>query len=143
VRDIVLLGCFREGLALLDRIEAELPALKPRVLVIDFNLQLKPRVEHAGFAFTYGDLAHPETLAHLGLGKAAVVLSTVPDSFLKGTSNRRLLAHVQRIAPKAQLVFTAEDARGEEDLRALGAHEVVVPSRVTADRMMALLRPAG
>jgi Kef-type K+ transport system membrane component KefB len=142
-RDIVLLGCFREGLALLDRIEAELPSLKPRILVIDFNLALRARLESAGFAWAYGDLAHPETLAHLGLERARVVVSTIPDTFLKGTTNRKLLLHAQQIAPAAHFVVTGEDARAQEDLHTLGAQDVVIPSELTADRLLALLRPHG
>ncbi len=143
VRDVIVLGCFREGLALLDEIESALPDWKPRILVIDFNLQLKERVEGAGFAWAYGDLAHPETLVHLGLERASVILSSIPDTFLKGTSNRRLLVHCQQIAPAAHLVFTAEDAAGAEELLLLGAHEVVLPSQIVASHMITLLRPAA
>jgi Kef-type K+ transport system membrane component KefB len=142
-RDVVLLGCFREGLALLERVEAELPELKRRILVIDFNLELKDRIENAGFGWAYGDLAHPETLAHLGLEHAAVVISSVPDTFLKGTSNRRLLMQAQTLAPRAHFVVTAEDARKEADLQALGAQDVVIPAQITAGRLLDLLRPHG
>ena len=140
-RDVVLLGCFREGLALLERIEAELPELKPRVLVIDFNPALAERLQSAGFAWAYGDLAHPETLTHLGLAHARVVVSTIPDSFLKGTSNRELMLHAQQIAPGARFIVTAEDAQAEEELHELGASDVVVPAEVTADRLLELLAP--
>jgi Kef-type K+ transport system membrane component KefB len=140
-RDIVLLGCYREGLALLDRIESELPELKRRILVIDFNPALKARLEGAGFAWAYGDLAHPETLAHLGLEKARVVLSSIPDTFLKGTTNRRLLLQAQQIAPHAHFIMTAEDASGEEDLHALGAQDVLVTGEVAGERLLALVRP--
>jgi Kef-type K+ transport system membrane component KefB len=140
-RDIVFLGCFREGLALLEKVEAELPAWKSRILVIDFNIGLRDRLEGAGFAWVYGDLAHPETLVHLGLEKARVVVSSIPDAFLKGTSNRRLLMHAQQIAPAAHFVVTADDGKAEEDLRALGAQDVVVPAEVTADSLLRRLRP--
>jgi len=140
-RDIVLLGCFREGLALLEKVEAELPALKQRILIIDFNVALKARLEGAGFAWAYGDLAHPETLVHLGLEQAHVIFSSISDTFLKGTSNRRLLMHARQIAPKAHLVFTADDRKSEEDLRALGAQEVILPAQVVADRLVQILQP--
>jgi Kef-type K+ transport system membrane component KefB len=138
-RDVVLLGCFRDGLALLERIEAEMPELRPRMLVIDFNPALEERLASAGFAWAYGDLAHPETLTHLGLAEARVVVSTIPDSFLKGTSNRRLMLHAQQIAPAARFIVTAEDDAAAEELHALGAAEVIVPAAVTADRLLDLL----
>lgn len=140
-RDVVFLGCFREGLALLEKVEAELPALKQRILVIDFNIGLKDRLQSAGFAWVYGDLAHPETLVHLGLEKARVVVSSIPDAFLKGTSNRRLLMHAQQIAPAAHFLVTADDGKAEEDLRELGAQDVVVPAQVTADSLLKRLMP--
>ena len=135
-RDIVLLGCFREGLALLERIEAERRDLKPRIRVIDFNPALEERLAAAGFSWAYGDLAHPETLSHLGLADARVVVSTIPDSFLKGTSNRELMIHAQQIAPAAHFIVTAEVEEGVEELHALGAADVIVPAAVTADRVL-------
>ncbi len=139
-RDIVLLGCFREGLALLERIEAERPDLKRRILVIDFNPELQERLEASGFAWAYGDLANPETLTHLGLAHARVVISTIPDSFLKGTTNRELMLFAQQIAPAAQFIVTAEDERGAGELHALAAADVVVPAAATADRLVGLLK---
>ena len=138
VRDIVLLGCFREGLALLERIEAERPALKRRILVVDFNPELQERLEAAGYAWEYGDLAHPETLTHLGLADARFVVSTIPDSFLKGTDNRTLMLQARQIAPQAQFIVTAEDDTSEEELQQLGA-AVVVPAELTAARVLDLL----
>ena len=135
----MLLGCFREGLALLERIEAELPELRRRILVIDYNPALQERLESAGFDWAYGDLAHPETLTHLGLAHARVVVSTIPDSFLKGTSNSRLMLHAKQIAPAAHFIVTAEDDHAAEELRALGAADVVVPAVAAAERLLALV----
>jgi len=142
-RDIILLGCFREGLALLDRVEAERPELKNRILVIDFNPALRARLESAGFRWVYGDLAHPETLAHVGLQKARVVISLIPDAFLKGTTNRRLLLQAKQIAPAAHFIVTGDDARAREDLEQLGAEDVVIPAEMTAQRVMELLLAHG
>jgi Kef-type K+ transport system membrane component KefB len=139
-RDIVLLGCYREGLALIEALEGEAPELRRRIRVIDFNLALRPRLEGAGLAWAYGDLAHPETLAHLGLEEARVIVSSIPDTFLKGTSNKRLLLQTQKIAPSAHFVATAEDAAQAEELHRLGAQDVIVPARVTGERLLTLLR---
>jgi Kef-type K+ transport system membrane component KefB len=138
-RDIVLLGCFREGLALLERVEAERPDLVSRILVVDFDPALKPRLEAAGFAWRYGDLAHPETLAHLGLAEARMVVSTIPDSFLKGTSNRRLVLQAKQITPWSQFVVVAEDAKSAAALAEIPATDVVVPAAATAERMLSLI----
>jgi len=65
-----------------------------------------------------------------------VVVSTIPDSFLKGTSNRELMLHAQQIAPMAHYIVTAEEEDGAEELHALGAADVIVPAAVTADRVL-------
>jgi Kef-type K+ transport system membrane component KefB len=135
-RDIVVLGCFREGRALLDRLAGELPAAIDRVLVIDFNLELAESLQAAGWAFEYGDLAHPETLQHLGLQRARLVISSVPDSFLRGTSNRELLHHARQIAPNARFIATAESVEAAEDLRDAGANLVVMPAQLVAGRLV-------
>jgi len=138
-RDIVLLGCFREGLALLERIDGERPDLRGRIAVFDFNPDLGPLLEARGYDWRYADLAHPETLAHLGIGDAALVISAIPDSFLKGTTNLLLLEHVSQLAPRARLVMTAETQRQAEDLLTAGAHETVVLSRAAGDRLFQAL----
>ena len=138
-RDIVVLGCFREGLALLERIDGEQPDLRRRIAVFDFNPDLGPALEARGYDWRYADLAHPETLAHLGIGEAALVIATIPDSFLKGTTNLRLLEHVSQLAPRARLVMTAETQRQAEELVTAGAHETVVVSRAAGDRLFEAL----
>jgi Kef-type K+ transport system membrane component KefB len=134
--DIVLLGCFREGRELLERLECELPAARSRVLVIDFNLDLQQPLGAAGFAFEYGDLAHPDTLHHLGLAHAKLVISSVPDSFLRGTSNLELLHHARQIAPNARFIGTAESVEAEEALRDAGACLVIRPAQLVAARLL-------
>jgi Kef-type K+ transport system membrane component KefB len=135
-RDIVLLGCFREGRELLEQVECELPSARSRVLVIDFNLELQEPLEAEGFAFEYGDLAHPETLHHLGLAHARLVISSVPDSFLRGTSNLELLYHARQIAPNARFIGTAENTEVEEALRDAGACLVIRPPLLVATRLL-------
>jgi Kef-type K+ transport system membrane component KefB len=91
--EIVLLGCFREGLAFLETLECHLPQLKPRILVVDFNEALKDSLAGRGFAWRYGDLANVETLEHLGIDEARLVICSLSDTYLKGTNSERLTDH--------------------------------------------------
>jgi Kef-type K+ transport system membrane component KefB len=141
-RDIVLLGCFREGEAFLAAIEREAPQLKPRVLVVDFNPAIRARLEGMGYKWVYGDLAHPQTLHHLGIEKASLIICSISDMFLKGTTNRKLVGHLQHIAPKARLIMTADDAASAQKLVESGAHETVIPSALTGARLVSLLQGA-
>jgi len=139
-RDIVLLGYFREGAALLDLVERELPALRERILVVDFNPAARRGLEERGFKWVYGDLAHPQTLHHLGIEDAQLIVCSVSDTFLKGTTNRRLLGHLKHMAPRARMIMTADDASEAERLLRAGAHKAVVPSALTAAKLIESLR---
>lgn len=139
-RDIVVLGCFREGAAFLDALHRESPELAKRILVVDFNPAVRAELEKKGYRWVYGDLSHAETLRHLGIEEAAVIISPVSDMFLKGTDNLRLLGHLRRLAPKASVVVTAEDAARAQGLREAGASVAVVPSDLAGARFVSVVR---
>jgi Kef-type K+ transport system membrane component KefB len=138
-RDIVLLGCFRAGEVLVDRIDKLAPEIKNRVLVVDYNPAIRAGLEARGFKWAYGDLAHPETLKHLGVSDAAVVVCSVPDVFLKGTSNLKLLGHLKKVAPKARWIMTADEPEAATRLREAGAHEAVTPAELAGGKFYELL----
>jgi hypothetical protein len=126
---IVLLGFHRTASAFLHDLEKRHPDLLPRVLVVDFNPVVLDELRRRKVACVYGDLGNPDTLHHVGLQHARVAVCTIPDTLLKGTTNRRILGHVRHIAPDARLVGTAETAAVEQALLADGAAAVLVPQR--------------
>jgi hypothetical protein len=138
-RDIVLLGCFRAGEVLVDLIDKQAPELKKRILVVDYNPVIRAGLEKRGFHWAYGDLAHPETLRHLGVEGASVVVCSVPDIFLKGTSNQKLLGHLKQLAPRARWIMTSDDVKGAEKLRASGAHDAVTAAELAGSKFYELL----
>ncbi|MEI6973009.1 MAG: cation:proton antiporter, partial [bacterium] len=138
--DIVLLGCFREGRALLDRIEREVPAIRSRVLVADYNPTLQEGYAARGFKWMYVDLANLESLEHLPLKAAKMIICPVSDTFLKGTTNDKLLGKLQELAPAAFCVMTADDRDGAVALERKGAGHVTVPGGLAANDMFAVLR---
>jgi len=140
VRDIVILGCFREGLALLDAIDKTAADIKPRVLVVDYNPAIRGQLEARGYKLAYGDLAHPQTLHHLGVEKASLIICTISDTFLKGITNRKLLSHLKNMAPAARFIMTADDPIEAGHLRSAGAHDTVLPSLLTGARMLQLIK---
>ena len=50
----------------------------------------------------YGDISHPETLVHAGVTSAQILICTVPDALLKGTTNARLVRHLRELNPEAK-----------------------------------------
>jgi hypothetical protein len=126
-KEIVLLGFFKEASAFLFKVKQEMPSLKERIFVIDFNPQTLEILKKNGIACIYGDIAHPETLRHAGIGGAKVVLSTIPDTFLKGTTNARLLKQVRALCPQSAVIVTAETIREARRFYEEGADYVLLP----------------
>jgi Kef-type K+ transport system membrane component KefB len=138
-RDIVLLGHFRIAQAVLDMVETRAPALRDRIMLVDYHAAKGRAVHERGFRWAYGDLAHPESLEHLGVDRARLVVCTISDTFLKGISTRRLLANLRRLAPGARIVMTGEDRSDWEALIAGGADHVLIPGEMTGERIVELL----
>lgn len=139
-RDIVLLGCFREGTALLERLDEAEDGLKERVLVVDFNPALRSSLERRGYKWVYGDLAHPQTLHHVGIEEASVVVCSISDTFLKGTTNSKMLAHLKHLAPKARFVMTADDPAAAARLKKEGAAYAVDAGALAGARLHDILK---
>jgi len=137
--DIFLLGVSREGLAFVQYIERAAPAMKQRLLAIDFNPETLERLETQGVEHRYGDISNPETLRHAGIERAAIVVSGISDWFLKGTSNRLILREVKGLAPATRVVVTADSLDAAAELYADGADYVLVPSALAAEHLYPVL----
>ena len=76
----MLLGYFLNAEALGEELRAVRPDLLERVLVVDFNVQNHDKVLASGMRVLYGDIGNPETLRHLGIAQAKVVMSTISNA---------------------------------------------------------------
>jgi Kef-type K+ transport system membrane component KefB len=137
--DVFLLGVSREGLAFVQHLERNAPAMKQRIVAIDFNPEMLERLQAHGVEHHYGDISNVETLRHAGVERAAVVVSGISDWFLKGTSNLTILRQVRRLVPTARVVVTADSAEVAERLYREGADYVLVPSALTAEHLYLIL----
>jgi hypothetical protein len=139
-REIVLLGHFRIAQAVLDLVEGQVPELKSRITLVDYDANRARGVMARGFRWEYGDLANPDALEHLGIEQARIVVTTISDTFLKGISTRRLVGNLRRLAPSAVIVMTGEEKIDMEELLAAGADHVLIPGEITGERILELLR---
>ncbi len=139
-RDLFLLGVSREGLAFLQHLERESPAMKRRIVAIDFNPETLERLRSDGVHCHYGDVANAEMLRHAGIERAAVVVSAISDWFLKGTDNLRLLRQARTLTPAARVIVTADTLARAEQLYAEGADYVLIPPALAAEHLHELLR---
>jgi Kef-type K+ transport system membrane component KefB/Trk K+ transport system NAD-binding subunit len=138
--DIFLLGASREGLAFLRHLEREHPAMKRRIVAVDFNPETLEQLQAHGVACHYGDVGNAETLRHAGIADAAVVVSSISDWFLQGTDNLRLLRQTRSLAPGARVIVTADTLAAAERLYAEGADYVLIPPVLAAEHLYGLLR---
>ncbi|HKE38259.1 MAG TPA: cation:proton antiporter [Casimicrobiaceae bacterium] len=142
-KDVVLLGFFVEASALVHEYELEAndgphPVLD-RLLVIDFNPEVHAELRRRNIACVYGDISHMETLRHADIEEAALIVSTVPDTVLKGTDNLELLRKSRRLCPRAKVIVTAGRTASALDLYEAGADYVFMPRLQSSAQMAAIL----
>ncbi len=135
-RPIVMLGFFR----IADAFLAELPRRHQHLLeelrVVDFNPEVRKRLTALGIPCTYGDISHPDTLHHAEVEHAEVIVCTIPDLVLRGTTNAKLCKLLRQLAPNARLVMTADTPEQAEELYALGADFVLQPSLLAGEHLV-------
>ena len=144
---VVFLGFYREASSILHQFEMEDrsdagDSILHELQVIDFNPEVLDELKRRGIACVYGDVASQETLHHAAVHGAEVVVCTLPDSILKGTSNQRLLKQLLRSCPQAKIIVASETISGARSLYDAGAHFVFVPRIHSAHRMAEVIRTA-
>ena len=92
------------------------------------NQELRQR----GVQVVYGDISQRETLLHAGVEEAAIIISTLSNTVLKGTTNLRLLQQLREINPSAKVIMHAELFADVSKLYAAGADYVSLPRLVEA-----------
>lgn len=138
-RPILFLGFYKIASHLLQAVEKLNPAIKDKIEVIDFNPEVHRKLSRHGVKCDFGDLGNTGTLKECGIEEAKVVVSTIPDTILKGTSNLALLNYTKRVNPKARVIVTAESIEAAKKLWAAGADFVILPHFEAAERTAALL----
>ena len=135
-KSIVLLGFFRVASAFLADVTTRHPHLLKELNVVDFNPQVKERLDELGIAYHYGDISHHDSLEHAGVHDAKLILCTISDTFLRGTDNSKLLKILKGLAPNAKIIVTAETAEQAVKLYDEGA-SYVLQSSMAAGEMLA------
>ncbi len=101
---LALLGFHRHASSLLADLAALDEALLHETLVVDFNVAIHPKIAALGPTVKYGDLSNSETLHHLGLSHAEVIVCTIPDDLLRGIDNQSLVRTVREMNPNAVII---------------------------------------
>jgi Kef-type K+ transport system membrane component KefB len=123
---ILLIGFFRTASSLLEELRQKREDLLEQIAVVDFNPFVHATLRRRGIKVIYGDISHPETLVHAGVTSAQILICTVPDSLLKGTTNARLVRHLRELNPGAKIIAVAEVLADVSPLYRAGADYVSV-----------------
>ncbi len=133
---VVLLGFHRGARALIDLLSERHPGLLSKLLVVDYNPEVLSELKRRGVAGAFGDLGSADTLAHVHLDHATLIISTIPDMLLKGTDNQALVKTCRALSPEAHIVAIADSAEHEQRLRAAGASSALLPYGLLAERLV-------
>jgi Kef-type K+ transport system membrane component KefB len=139
---IVFVGFFRTASSLLEEIQRHDPELVADVAVVDFSPVARDGLLKRRVPVIYGDISHRDTLVHAGVDKAEVLISTVPDSLLKGTTNARLVSLLRDLNPTAKIIATADVIAQAAELLDAGADYVNVPRLRQAGDLLEAVRAA-
>ena len=141
---VVFLGFFRDASSILFELEnagsaVEGQVLLDKVLVIDFNPKVMAELRRRGISSVYGDIAHADTLRHAGIEEAELVVCSITDDVLRGTSNLRMLRNARATCPKAKVMLTTEHIPQALELYAAGADFVYIPRLHSAPEIARIL----
>ncbi len=121
---LALLGFHRDASSLLYNLQQSDPELVHETLVVDFNVALHDDIAATGAHVHYGDLSNSETLHHIGLNNAKIVVCTIPDDLLRGITNRSLVRVVRHINPGAIIIANAVSLEQVKAIYRAGANYV-------------------
>lgn len=129
---IVFLGFYRIASAVLHDIRKNKPDLVHEIKIVDTNPIVKSRLDGLGIQCVYGDISHKDSLEHAHIHDAKVIVCSIPDHIIKGTTNGKLLESLRRMCPDASIIVTAENTVQARSLYSLGADYVIQSAPATS-----------
>jgi Kef-type K+ transport system membrane component KefB len=145
-KDVALLGFFRVASSFVSDLQEKEnkekkgeEALKEKIVVVDFNQSVHQKLKAIDVPVLYGDIAHMDTLHHIGLHDAKVIISTIPDNILVGTSNQKLIKQIQELAPHSKIIVTAESPVSALKMYEEGADYVFLPRLLASEHLIPIV----
>jgi Kef-type K+ transport system membrane component KefB/voltage-gated potassium channel Kch len=136
---ILVLGFFRTASSLVEEMARRNDDLLQQLAVIDFNPVALAGLKGHGVPVKYGDISQRDTLLHAGLAQAQVLISTVPDSLLRGITNEKLVRQLRAVNAEATIIATADTLPDVAKIYAAGANYVLVPRLAEAGELLEVL----
>lgn len=133
---IVILGFHRAARALIRKIKEHNPSVLEKILVVDYNTEILREVRRDGMTGIFGDISSLDTLEHSHVGKAKLIVSTLPDLLLKGTNNKQIVKLCRMLTKDAVIIATADTTAQAEELKAAGATEIIFPYEMVGEYIL-------
>ncbi len=133
--DIILFGYHRIGYKLFETIKKG----NLKLLIVDYNPKVVESLVKRGIDCFYGDAGNKHFLKEIGLDKAKIVISTLPDY----NSNLMILEAIKELKSKAIFIGTSEDPRIALNLYEAGADYVIVPHHLGGEYAANLIKEFG
>jgi Trk K+ transport system NAD-binding subunit len=115
-------------------------SLLPELRVIDFNPHVNEELARRGINIVYGDISQRDTLLHAEISQAHIIVSTLTNTVLKGTSNLKLLRQLRELNPTAKIIVQAELLSDVPALYEAGAAYVCLPRLNEATDLLHLIQ---
>jgi voltage-gated potassium channel Kch len=111
-------------------------------MVVDFNPHVHHQLKRRGIHAVYGDITQRDVLLHAGVGRAEMIICSLPNTLLRGASNLKLLRQLRELNPAAKIVVHAELLADVPALYAAGADYVSAPRLIEAADLLRVLDAA-
>lgn len=135
VYDIILFGFDHVGHDFI----ASFKNLEKRFLVVDYNPEVIEQLLAQGINCRYGDADDNELLDELGLERAKMVISTIPDFKI----NALITDHVRRSNKRAVVIMHSDNIEEATDLYAKGASYIMMPHYIGSTHTCSLISKHG
>lgn len=137
---LVLLGFHRIASALVHDLERLHPEVLPDTLVVDLNVAVHESIRARGVEVMYGNITSMETSRHALVNEAEVIVSTVPDELLKGTTGAAITKQLRALAPSATILVCASRTAALRGILDAGAdYAFTVPAEAAQGLLAAIV----
>lgn len=128
----IIVGGDQMGQSILHSLEKK----GQKIVLVDFDPDLIRRLkEKTDFPILFGDIADPEIQERVGVQKAKLIVSTVPDL----EDNLLLIQGIRHENPKAKIIVMAYQSDDAKALYKAGADYVVLPYLTGGNHLAKLL----
>ncbi len=140
-KSIVMLGFYKDSSSLLVEMQKNLSdEILSRLMIVDFNPEANYTLRTKNVQTVFGDISNPDTLKMVQIENADIVICTLSDRVLKGTTNAKLLFQIKKMVPEAKIILTSESVDQALELYSHGASYVYVPRVLGAKTLMEIMQ---